>query len=333
MTDNLVQRFLLDDLDIRGAVVRIGPVWQNLLAGRDYPPAVTQLLGEMSITTLLLSDNLKQPGRLTIQLRGQGPVSLLVIDCDEALNLRCMAQHAQSVAPDRPAALLGRGQLLMSLDAPTMKEPYQSIVPLVGDSIAAIFEHYLAQSEQLASRFFLAANAQGAAGLFLQKLPSADSRDPDGWARIETLASTVKPEELLGLAPEALLGRLFVEETVRVFAPRAVTRILRPTFRNRRTMPGSAPVPAGVFSPPGTASPSSRRISSFSSAAAMSTVVTSSSRNDSTMSVYFSSSPASMWRRTSASSWLVFTVATSLDVGTWCCTMCALVNFLMSRSL
>ena len=223
MTDNLVQRFLLDDLDIRGAVVRIGPVWQNLLAGRDYPPAVTQLLGEMSITTLLLSDNLKQPGRLTIQLRGQGPVSLLVIDCDEALNLRCMAQHAQSVAPDRPAALLGRGQLLMSLDAPTMKEPYQSIVPLVGDSIAAIFEHYLAQSEQLASRFFLAANAQGAAGLFLQKLPSADSRDPDGWARIETLASTVKPEELLGLAPEALLGRLFVEETVRVFAPRAVT--------------------------------------------------------------------------------------------------------------
>ena len=223
MTDNLVQRFLLDDLDIRGAVVRLGPVWQGLLEGRDYPPAVTELLGEMCITTLLLADNLKQSGRLTIQLRGQGPVSLLVIDCDENLNLRCMAQHAQSVAPDRPAALLGRGQLLMSLDAPTMKEPYQSIVPLVGENIAAIFEHYLAQSEQLSSRFFLAANGKNAAGLFLQKLPDADARDPDGWSRIEALATTVKPAELLELTPEALLGRLFAEETVRVFSPSAVT--------------------------------------------------------------------------------------------------------------
>ena len=223
MTDNLVQRFLLEDLDIRGAVVRLGPVWQSLLAGRDYPPAVAHLLGEMCVTTLLLADNLKQSGRLTIQLRGQGPVSLLVIDCDEALNLRCMAQHAKSVVPDRPAALLGQGQLLMSLDAPNMKAPYQSLVPLVGENIAAIFEHYLEQSEQLASRFFLAADDESAAGLFLQKMPDADQRDADGWGRIETLAATVKPEELLGLTPEALLGRLFAEETVRIFEPSVVT--------------------------------------------------------------------------------------------------------------
>ena len=223
MTDNLIQRFLLDDLDIRGAVVRLGSVWRELLAGRDYPPTVTTLLGEMSLTTLLLADNLKQQGRLTIQLRGQGPVSLLVIDCDPALNLRCMAQHASTVAPDSPAALFGKGQLLLSLDAPTMKEPYQSIVPLVGTSIAQIFEHYLAQSEQLASRFFLAATEKGAAGLFLQKMPGAEQRDADGWARIETLAATVKPDELLNLSAEDLLSRLFAEETVRVFAPRAVT--------------------------------------------------------------------------------------------------------------
>ena len=155
MTDNLVQRFLLDDLDIRGAVVRIGPVWQNLLAGRDYPPAVTQLLGEMSITTLLLADNLKQPGRLTIQLRGEGPVTLLVIDCDEALNLRCMAQHGEQIETASLVDLLGKGQLMISLDMPSMREPYQSIVPIVGNSIAEIFEHYLVHSEQLASRFFL----------------------------------------------------------------------------------------------------------------------------------------------------------------------------------
>ena len=97
MTHNSVQRFLFDDLDIRGAVVHLGSVWKQLLANRNYPAQVVELLGQMSITTLLLADNLKQPGRLTIQLRGEGPVTLLVIDCDETLNLRCMAQHSDMI--------------------------------------------------------------------------------------------------------------------------------------------------------------------------------------------------------------------------------------------
>ena len=223
--DDYVQRFLLDDLDIRGAVVRLGPVWRQLLTNRDYPAAVIALLGQMSATTLLLADNLKQPGRLTIQLRGDGPIPLLVIDCNEALNIRCMAQHEDAAAIEGAplSRLLGDGQLLISLDLPSMREPYQSMVPLVGDSIAEIFEHYLGQSEQLASRFFLAATPTGAAGLFLQKMPDADARDADGWTRVEALASTVRPDELLDLPTEQLLTRLFNEETVRVFAAREVT--------------------------------------------------------------------------------------------------------------
>jgi molecular chaperone Hsp33 len=225
MSDNYVQRFLFDDLDIRGAVVRLGPVWQALLAGRDYPPAVVRLLGQMCATTLLLADNLKQQGRLTIQLRGDGRIPLLVIDCDGALNIRAMAQHeADAIGQSAsPVELLGNGQLLLSLDLPSMREPYQSIVPLTGKSIAEIFEHYLVQSEQLASRFFLAASADGAAGLFVQKMPDADTRDADGWARVEALASTVKAEELLKLPCEQLLTRLFSEETLRLFAAREVT--------------------------------------------------------------------------------------------------------------
>ena len=221
--DNAVQRFLFDDLDIRGAVVRLDAVWLDLLAGRNYPEPVVELLGQMSATTVLLADNLKQAGRLTIQLRGEGPITLLVIDCNEALNLRAMAQHGDDVQSASRVALMGQGQLMLSLDMPSMREPFQSIVPLVGDSVAQIFEHYLAQSEQLDSRLFLAATPTGAAGLFLQKMPSADVRDVDGWARIEALASTVKPEELLSLDAETLLTRLFHEETVRVFDARAVT--------------------------------------------------------------------------------------------------------------
>ena len=220
---NIVQRFLLDDLDIRGAVVRLDSVWQQLLTRRTYPAPVIELLGQMSATALLLADNLKHPGRLTIQLRGDGPISLLVIDCNEALNIRCMAQHSEGIEAAAVGDLLGRGQLLLSLDRPTMREPYQSIVPLDGNSIAEIFEHYLEQSEQLASRFFLAASPTGAAGLFLQKMPTTDQRDADGWVRIEALASTVKPEELLALSTEALLTRLFNEETVRVYDAQLVT--------------------------------------------------------------------------------------------------------------
>ena len=226
MTKNSVQRFLFDDLDIRGAVVHLGSVWQQLLTHRNYPAPVVELLGQMSITTLLLADNLKQAGRLTIQLRGDGPVTLLVIDCDETLNLRCMAQHGEHIEAASLIDLLGKGQLMISLDMPTMREPYQSIVPIVGNSIAEVFEHYLTHSEQLASRFFLTASASGAAGLFVQRMPAAEQRDADGWARIEALASTVKPEELLDLPSEDLLTRLFHQETVRLFDARPVTNIV-----------------------------------------------------------------------------------------------------------
>lgn len=233
---NTVQRFLLDDLDIRGAVVRLDAVWQKLMAGRNYPAPVVDLLGQMSATTVLLADNLKQSGRLTIQLRGSGPVSLLVIDCNEQLNLRCMAHHGETIEPAPAVELLGHGQLLLSMETQSMREPYQSVVPLDGKTIAEVFEHYLLQSEQLASRFFLAASASGAAGLFLQKMPSTDQRDPDGWARIEALAATVRPEELLGLATEDLLTRLFHEEAVRVFKARPVTNDCPPDWTKVRTM-------------------------------------------------------------------------------------------------
>ena len=224
MTTDCVQRFLFEELDIRGAIVRLEAVWAQLLARRDYPPRVIELLGEMGATTVLLADNLKQPGRLTIQLRGNGPLPLLVIDCSESLNLRAMAQVGEAIGRDAPLAdLLGHGQLLFSLETAAMRAPYQSVVPLAGDSIAALFEHYLAQSEQLTTRFFLAASAQGAAGLFIQKMPTTDARDADGWARIEALASTATPEELNALPAETLLTRLFHEETVRLFPPRAVT--------------------------------------------------------------------------------------------------------------
>lgn len=221
--NNYIQRFLLEDLDIRGAVVHLDSVWQQMLQDRNYPAPVIQLLGEMSTTTLLLGCNLKQLGRLTVQLRGNGPVSMLVIDCNESFHLRGMAKYASQVAAQPVPDLLGHGQLVLTLDMASMREAYQSIVPLDGDTIAEIFEHYFRQSEQLPSRLFLATSADAIFGILLQKLPTADQQDADGWTRIEALAASVQDQAMFSLTTEEILTRLFIEETIRIFDAETVS--------------------------------------------------------------------------------------------------------------
>ncbi|HEY8856558.1 MAG TPA: Hsp33 family molecular chaperone HslO [Rugosibacter sp.] len=242
-----IHRFLFEDLDIRGSLVQLGPAWRSLCAVRDYAPAARNLLGELAAITTIIGSNLKTPGRVRFQLQGTGPVSLLVMDCDEQLRLRGMARSSleeaapfltkeirsdavlpaptfatsASTSPPTAKDLLGDGQLMLTLQTANA-EPYQSLVPNDGETIAAIFEHYLTQSEQLSSRLWLTADNDTACGLFLQKLPDADLRDKDGWNRIEQLANTVQPAEL-ALPVETLLTRLFNTENIRVFPPRLVT--------------------------------------------------------------------------------------------------------------
>lgn len=225
MNGSSVHRFLFEHLDIRGAFVRLGECWQQMQAGRGYAAPVAELLGEMAAVTALIAEQAKQDSRLTFQLRSRGPISLLVMDCNSELQMRGMARAGADVAPAPADQLLGAqagGQLAMTLDLPLAREPYQSIVPLVGDSLAAIFEHYLEQSEQLPSRLFLSASSEAAACLFLQKLPQADAQDIDGWNRICRLAESVKADELQALSVESLLTRLFHQETVRLYEPRTV---------------------------------------------------------------------------------------------------------------
>jgi len=106
---------------------------------------------------------------------------------------------------------------------PELRRPYQSYVPIEGDTIAAIFEHYLTQSEQQPAALQAACSAGRAACLFLQKLPDADRKDPDGWDRVTRLAATLRTDELLDLPAEQILTRLFHQETVRLFDAREVT--------------------------------------------------------------------------------------------------------------
>jgi molecular chaperone Hsp33 len=218
-----VHRFLFEDLDIRGALVQLGPSWAAMTSRRNYAAPVRELLGELAAVTAIIGSNLKTPGRLSFQLQGHGPVSMLVMDCNEKLHLRGMAKSELAADADAHingvGDLLGDGRLVLTLQPKTAETPYQSVVPLAGKTLAAIFEHFLEQSEQQPARLWLAATPDTACGLFLQKLPNADVLDPDGWDRIEALAATVRPEELQ-LAPEKLLNRLFNQESVRLYPPR-----------------------------------------------------------------------------------------------------------------
>lgn len=230
MHTDCVQPFLFEHLDIRGALVSLDKTWRDLTAGRDYPVNVTRVLGEMSAVTTLISANLKQPGRMTFQLRGAGAINLLVLDCDEQLQVRGMARWDPGTLRQDAALpeLLGDGQLLLTLDSVAMHQPYQSFVPMEGDSVAAIFEHYLTLSEQQPTRLMLAANARRAVGLLIQKLPdtalaNGEPRDADGWNRIQHLLGTLKADEQLAHTPLVLLHRLFPEEELRVFTPRPVS--------------------------------------------------------------------------------------------------------------
>jgi molecular chaperone Hsp33 len=237
INSDTIQRFLLEDLDIRGAHVRLGASWQAILKNRNFPPAVTRLLGEMTAITSLIGGNLKQAGRLTFQLRGDGQIPMMVVDCTAALNVRGYASVDTAPADDAALhTLLGSGRLLMTLDIDDAPQPFQSYVPIEGDTLAQVFEHYLELSEQQPAWLMLYADAEGAAGLFLQKLPNADVKDIDGWSRVTQLAQTLKNEELIGLDSADLLTRLFHEETVRIYEARSVEHNFPPDRDKIATM-------------------------------------------------------------------------------------------------
>ena len=218
MRTDYVQRFLFEELDIRGRLVCLTAAWQGMLDGRGYPGDIVGLLGHTTALNVLLGANQKGSGRVTIQVQGSGPVKLLVSDCTAELRIRGMAQYERETA--RRASerkLLGDGRLSVTLEDMSSGKLYQSLVPLEGETLAQIFEHYLAQSEQLPAFLRLYADAGALCGLLLEKLPGADNRDPDGWNRVTQLASTLALEETRDAQPYDLLTRVFPEELMRVF--------------------------------------------------------------------------------------------------------------------
>ena len=222
-SDNL-QRFIFDNASIRGEWIHLTQTWQEVINRRDYPKPVQDVLGQLLAAAGLLAATVKIDGRLVMQVKSTGPLSLMVVECTSDHTLRALAQWDEeaTISDDISFAdLTGEGTLVICIEVQGLNKPYQGIVSLDCSSITGMLETYFQQSEQLSTRIWLAANEQSVSGLLVQQLPSADQEseaEKEHWSRISQLAATVTAKELLNLEAQTLLNRLFYEEKCRLLA-------------------------------------------------------------------------------------------------------------------
>jgi molecular chaperone Hsp33 len=219
--EDILQRFLLEGSPVRGELVHLDTTWKSMIQDRAYPEPVRNILGQFAAAIALLASTLKFNGSLILQIQGDGPISLLVMECDSQGTMRGMAKWSELPANATLPELVGSGKLAITIDPKAGRERYQGIVELDGNSVAEVLMAYLQRSEQLATRLWLAADGHRASGLLLQRMPGVrgESADED-WNRANLLAETVTGDELLDLAPREVIHRLYHEEDVRLFDPR-----------------------------------------------------------------------------------------------------------------
>jgi molecular chaperone Hsp33 len=226
-----VRRFIFEKRPVRGHWVHLASAWRELRAHADYPAAVTGLLGEAVAASVLLAATLKFRGTLTLQLQGNGAVSLLVAQCTHDFRLRavarCDAAAVQALAAAGVRGALFRqlagtdGRVTVTIEAEERSLRYQGIVPLSGSSLAESLEAYFASSEQLPTRVLLVADGQRAAGMLVQKLPEAGAPDPEevaeAWEGAEQGIGRLRPGALLQGSVEEALAESFPGHDLRLF--------------------------------------------------------------------------------------------------------------------
>lgn len=214
---------MFEQAAIRGEIVHLDTTWQAVLERREYPPLLRNMLGELMAAAALLAATLKFTGSIMLQILGEGPVKVLVVECTADLSMRAMAHWDGDITSGTPAELIGSGRFAITLDPRDGRQTYQGIVGVSGQTVADVLEDYMSRSEQLETRLWLASDGNRAAGMLLQKMPGRDDADPDGWQRAAHFASTLTHKELLGLPARQIIHRLYHEEDIRLFDPQPVT--------------------------------------------------------------------------------------------------------------
>ena len=215
-----LRRFIFEHHNVRGEWVQIKDSFvqakqhQNLVN-----PAVEAELGKALAAVVLLSATIKFKGTMIMQLQGKGDLTALVAHSDNEQHIRGLVRSNESVASDNLKQMVGEGGRLVLTIESENGERYQGIVGVEADALNLVLENYFQQSEQLATRIWLFANSEQAAGLLLQELPGTGGTDKQDWEHLQILANTITAEEMLHLDCETLLHRLFHEEEVRLYEP------------------------------------------------------------------------------------------------------------------
>lgn len=228
-----LRRFMFEHYPFRGQLVHLGPAWQAMMEHHDYPAEVRDTLGEAVAATALLASTLKFKGLLSLQLRGEGPMHLMLVECTDGLALRAVARFREPPASRDLRVLSGNGTLTVTIDNEGSANRYQGIVPLSGAAMNDCLREYFESSEQLPTRLWLHADGANVSGLLLQRLPAtsrsstavlesgaaavAEDELEDAWRRVQLVADTVTGAELAELDDQKLLRRLFSEDDVRMF--------------------------------------------------------------------------------------------------------------------
>lgn len=223
-----LRRFVFERFPLRGQLVHLDASWRAMLEHHEYPVVVRDILGQGLAASVLLAATIKFEGVLSLQLRGDGPLRLMLVQCTDGLGVRGVAQYAPAIEAGPLAELAGNGQLTVTLESAEREQRYQGVVPLEGATVSQCLQVYFAQSEQLPTRLWLHADARGASGMLLQRLPGAaqagaeSAEIEDAWRRVQLIGDTLTPAELRSLSDGEILRRLFNEDDVRMFEPAPV---------------------------------------------------------------------------------------------------------------
>ncbi|MBS0968085.1 Hsp33 family molecular chaperone HslO [Chimaeribacter arupi] len=226
-THDQLHRFLFQNQAVRGELVTLSDTYQQVLENHHYPAPVKTLLGELLVATSLLTATLKFDGDITVQIQGDGPLKMAVVNGNNRQEMRGVArvQEEAAIAPESTLKqMIGNGYLVITI-TPAEGERYQGVVGLEGDTVAECLENYFLQSEQLPTRLFIrtgeADGKPAAAGMLLQVLP-AQNASTDDFDHLTQLTATVKNEELFGLPAHEVLYRLYHQEEATVYEPQSV---------------------------------------------------------------------------------------------------------------
>ena len=217
---DVVVPFIFEGLPVRGALIQLQHAWARMQLGQSYARPITTVLGQAAAATGLIAQSLKFDGTVTMQISGDGPLSMLVMQSTDALDMRGMA-NARTVDDDISyPALVDGCRCAITVDSGAMEQPYQGVVEMLGESLGSSIENYFTCSAQITSRMFLVADHSVCGGIMLQQMADRSVPVDDDWRRLGLLADTLRTQDFATGIGAALVGHLFAEDDVRIFQPR-----------------------------------------------------------------------------------------------------------------